>query len=146
MIFALALFVVGLAVLVKGADVFVEAAARFARILGVSELVIGLTLIAVGTSLPELSASVIAASSGNPELALGNALGSNIANLGVVLGVSAAVAPISVHPDVNASTLPFLVVLSLLALVFLKTGWKLERIEGGIFVLLYLGFMAWTVL
>jgi cation:H+ antiporter len=87
-------FITGLILLGKGSDIFVEAAARIARILGVSELIIGLTLIAIGTSLPELGAGIVASSSGQTEIVLGNVVGSNIANIALILGLSAAIAPL----------------------------------------------------
>ncbi|MBU2099800.1 calcium/sodium antiporter [Candidatus Micrarchaeota archaeon] len=84
-----ALFVLGVFLLVKSSDLFVVSASRLAKIFGVSELVIGLTVVAIGTSLPEFAASVMASLAGNPEIATGNVIGSNIANLALILGVSA---------------------------------------------------------
>jgi cation:H+ antiporter len=87
-------FIGGLVLLGKGSDFFVEAAARIAKILGVSEFVIGLTLIAVGTSLPELAAGVVASYAGETEIVLGNVVGSNIANIALIMGFSALIAPL----------------------------------------------------
>lgn len=87
-------FVIGLVMLSKGADFFVEAAAKIAKILGVSEFIISLTLIAVGTSLPELGAGIVASYSGQTEIVLGNVLGSNIANIALILGISALITPL----------------------------------------------------
>ncbi len=86
----LLIFAVGLALLVKGSDFFVESASRIAKRFGVSEFVIGLTLVAVGTSIPELASSVVASIEGYPELIIGNIVGSNIANIGLIVGISAA--------------------------------------------------------
>jgi len=83
------LFILGIVVLIKSSDLFVVSASRLAKIFGVSELVIGLTVVAIGTSLPELASSVIASLNNNSGIALGNIIGSNIANLALVLGVSA---------------------------------------------------------
>jgi len=83
------LFVIGVFVLIKSSDLFVISASRIAKIFGVSELVIGLTVVAIGTSLPEFASSVIASFNGNPGIAMGNIIGSNMANLALILGVSA---------------------------------------------------------
>jgi len=89
MIVHLVIFLVSLILLVKGADYFVEASAGIARSLGISDLIIGLTLTSLGTSVPELAASVSASLDGHPSLIIGNVVGSNIANIGLILGVSA---------------------------------------------------------
>ena len=81
--------VLGLILLVKGADFFVEASARLAKKLGVSDFIIGLTFVALGTSLPELASSVTAALAGYPLLVTGNIIGSNIANIGLIIGLAA---------------------------------------------------------
>lgn len=85
------LFIAGIFVLVKSSDLFVVSASRLAKILGVSELVIGLTVVAIGTSLPEFASSVVASFYGNSGIAVGNIIGSNIANLALILGVAATV-------------------------------------------------------
>ncbi|MDH3994237.1 MAG: calcium/sodium antiporter, partial [Gammaproteobacteria bacterium] len=86
----------GFALLVWGADRFVMGAAGTARNLGVSPLIIGLTIVGFGTSAPEILVSVMAALQGNPGLAIGNAIGSNITNIALILGVTALVAPLSI--------------------------------------------------
>jgi cation:H+ antiporter len=86
--FQLLLFVALLFILVKSSDFFVEAIARIANYLGISEFVIGLTVVAIGTSLPELGASAMASAAGETELAIGNIIGSNMANIGMILGIS----------------------------------------------------------
>ncbi len=93
------LFGVGLALLVKGADWFVESAACLARKIGVSEFAIGLTLVAVGTSVPELSNAVIASLKGVPEIVLGDIVGSNIANIGLIVGLGATVYGVKARGD-----------------------------------------------
>ena len=86
--------------LVKGSDYFVEAAAKIAKYLGISEIIIGLTIVAWGTSLPELGACVMAALSGNTEIAIGNIIGSNIANIGLILGLSAALVALKTNREI----------------------------------------------
>jgi cation:H+ antiporter len=90
---SLCLFI-GLVLLVKGSDFFVKAAAAIAKKLGVSEFVIGLTLVAIGTSIPELASSVAASMQQQSDIVMGNIVGSNIANIGLILGVAASLAVI----------------------------------------------------
>jgi len=121
-----ALVVAGTAGLVAGAELLVYGAGSIARGLGVSEVVIGLTVVAIGTSLPELAAAVSAGRSGNGDLAVGNAIGSNVANLGLVLGLPAALlAPIPVPQSALRQDIP----LALAAVVVL---WALARWRGGL--------------
>lgn len=110
-----ALFVAGFPVLIKGAHLLVEGASSLARRFGLTELVIGLTVVAFGTSMPELVVSMSAAIRGNTELAVGNILGSNIANILLILGVSSVVAPLAVSRNTTWREIP----LSLLAAVVL---------------------------
>lgn len=97
MLWFIAAVVAGLMVLVWSADQFVAGAAGLARALGISTLIIGLTIVAFGTSAPEMLVSAVAALQGNSGLAIGNAVGSNIANMALVLGVTALIAPLAVH-------------------------------------------------
>ena len=107
-------------------------AVSIAEHLGVSEAVIGLTLVAVGTSLPELSISVIAALRRHTDVAVGNILGSNIFNLLGILGVSALLQPLPVHARILQFDQWVMLGTSLLLLLFLHTGRRLSRLEGGI--------------
>src|SRR3989344_9343769 len=91
----LLIFAAALAFLIKGSDYFVKAASAIARHLGVSEFVIGLTFVAVGTSLPELASSISASFLHQDEIIIGNVIGSNIANIGLILGITAIIAVVS---------------------------------------------------
>lgn len=102
--------IIGIVLLVWGSERFVFGASATARNLGVSPLVIGLTIVGLGTSAPEIVVSTVAAVNGNPGLAIGNALGSNIANLGLVLGVTALVRSVGVHSKVFRVEFPFMFV------------------------------------
>ncbi len=138
----------GLALLVLGARWLVEAAAAFARHLGVSELVIGLTIVAGGTSLPEVATSVLAALRGERDIAVGNAIGSNIFNILCVLGVSAAVAPapLTVAAQALAFDLPVMVGVALVCLPVFFTGRVISRLDGALFLGLYAAYTAWLVM
>lgn len=134
---------IGLLALIAGGQWFVEGASGIARQLGVSEAVIGLTLVAGGTSLPELATSVVAAWKKNPEMAIGNAIGSNLFNIFFVLGCSATVAPMSVGGVGNFDFLTLLlsgVLLWFFGLFFKKR--TITRLEGGILVSCYLIYTA----
>lgn len=131
------LVIVGLLLLIFGSQVLLVGAIGIAERLGVSEAVVGLTLVAVGTSLPELSISVIAALRRHADVAIGNVLGSNIFNLLGILGVSALLQPLPVHLRVLQFDQWVMLGTSLLLLLFLYTGRRLSRLEGGILLLGY---------
>ena len=131
------LVIVGLLLLIFGSQVLLVGAIGIAERLGVSEAVIGLTLVAVGTSLPELSISVIAALRRHADVAIGNVLGSNIFNLLGILGISALLQPLPVHLRVLQFDQWVMLGTSLLLLLFLYTGRRLSRLEGGILLLGY---------
>jgi cation:H+ antiporter len=119
----------GLVLLIWGADRFVHGAAATARNLGVAPLLIGLTIVAFATSAPEILVSIVAASRGEPDLAFGNAIGSNIANIGLVLGSIAIVRPIELRSATLRREMPALLAVSLLTVsLFLDTF--LSRIDG----------------
>lgn len=136
----------GLAGLVFGGNLFVDGASGIARSFGVSESVIGLTLVAGGTSLPELATSVVAAIKKNPEIAIGNVIGSNLFNVFFVLGASAAITPMNVT---GITDLDFIVLVlsSLLLLLFAKfyRVRTVTRLEGALLVLCYVGYTAWLI-
>lgn len=123
--------VIGFGLLVWGADRFVHGAAATARNLGISTLVVGLTVVGFGTSAPEILVSIIASFNGNPGLAVGNAIGSNIANIGLVLGVTALITPLMVNSDTLRREFPLMLLVMLLALVLVLDS-KLGRIDGMI--------------
>lgn len=129
--------ITGLLLLIAGSQVLLIGAVGIAEHFGVSEAVIGLTLVAVGTSLPELSISVIAALRRHADVAVGNVLGSNIFNLLGILGVSALLQPLPVHARILQFDQWVMLGSSVLLLVFLYTGRRLSRLEGGILLLGY---------
>ena len=136
---------VGIAVTIAGARVLVDAAVDLARGFGVSDTVVGLTIVAVGTSLPELVACVVAALRRHADVALGNIVGSNIYNVFGILGVTALAQPIPVPPEIARFDVWVLLGATALLTLFLRTGWTLKRWEGGVFLLLYVAYVAWLV-
>lgn len=136
----------GLGLLVAGAQSLVAGATSLARGFGVPELIIGLTLVAVGTSLPELSASIIAAIKREPEIALGNIVGSNIFNILFILGATTVLQPIDVAFSTVAVDLWVMLGLSVLLLPFLLTGLRLGRREGSVLLVFYAAYVAYLYL
>ena len=138
----------GLLLLVVGSTALVEAATDIAEALGVSELVIGLTVVAIGTSLPEIATSVVAAARGQRDLAVGNAVGSNLFNILAVLGVTATVAPNSIPiPDgaINID-LPVMIGVAIACLPIFWNGYVLQRWEGIYFLAFYAAYIVWLIL
>ena len=130
----------GLALLVWSADRFVEGASATARHAGMPSLLIGMVIIGFGTSAPEMVVSAIAATQGNPGLALGNAYGSNIANIALILGVTAIISPIAVKSSVLRKELPILFIVTLLAAWQLSDG-QIDRFEGWTLLAVFSLFM-----
>lgn len=135
----------GLALLVWSADRFVDGAASTARHFGMPALLIGMVIVGFGTSAPEMVVSAIAASQGNPGLALGNAYGSNITNIALILGLTALLRPIAVHSQVLKSELPILIVITALAAFQLWDG-SITRLEGWILLFVFAALMTWSVI
>lgn len=138
--------VVGVALLVVGARLLVAAASDLASAWGMSDLVIGLTVVAVGTSLPEFATSVVAAIRGERDLAIGNIVGSNIFNIGAVLGIASLITPIDVAPGAVRFDLPIMLAVSLALLPIAFTGMAIKRWEGLLFTGFYAAYVVYVVL
>ncbi|GGC62220.1 calcium/sodium antiporter [Marinobacter halophilus] len=144
MLIATGAILAGLILLVWSADKFVEGAAATAKHLGMPSLLIGMVIIGFGTSAPELAVSAMAAADGNPGLALGNGYGSNITNIALIVGLTAIIAPITMHSQVIRKELPLLVVLTLIAGALLLNG-KLTRLDGWILLAVFAAVMGWSI-
>jgi cation:H+ antiporter len=134
----------GLALLVWSADRFVEGSASTARHFGMPPLLIGMVVVGFGTSAPEMVVSALAASQGNPGIALGNAYGSNITNIALILGITALINPISVHSQVLRKELPILAAVTALAAWQIRDG-AITRIDALVLLGVFGGLMAWTI-
>lgn len=130
---ALLLVAVGVVILGYGADLLVRGAVTIATAARVSAAVIGLTIVSMGTSLPELTVGVSAALRGSPDLGIGNVIGSNIFNIGVVLGISALILPMRVHSSAVRLEWPFMFLASCQLLLLARDG-EIDRLEGGFFL------------
>jgi cation:H+ antiporter len=133
------LLIAGLLFLITGAELFVRGAARLAALAGVPPLVIGLTVVALGTSAPEVAVSLQAALTGRADIALGNAVGSNITNILLILGLSAVITPLAVSRRVIRLDVPVMIGVALLPLLFGLNG-RLSRGDGLLFVILSGGY------
>ena len=135
----------GFGLLIWSADYFVTGASATARNLGVSPLVIGLTIVGFGTSAPEMLVAAFAAQGGNPGLAVGNALGSNITNIALVLGATALLIPLGVHSNILKREYPLLLLATIVATFCLSVDNYLGRLDGLIFSLVLFAMMYWIV-
>ncbi|WP_058554733.1 calcium/sodium antiporter [Thiohalocapsa sp. ML1] len=144
MILATLAILAGFALLVWSADRFVDGAAATAGHMGMPSLLIGMVIVGFGTSAPEMVVSAMAALDGKPDLALGNALGSNIVNTGLILGITALVAPIAVHSKIIRRELPLLFGIGLLS-GLLFWGGSLTRAEALLLLAGFFGLIGWTV-
>lgn len=137
--------IAGLGLLVWGSGLLVDNAVVIAKTLGWSEAVIGLTIVAAGTSMPELATSIVAAIKGRTDIAIGNVVGSNIFNLLAVLGLTATIAPVETN-QINWLDMGVMVGSSLLLLPFMRTGFRLARVEGIILFLIYIGYTTYLLI
>lgn len=134
----------GLALLIIGSRLLVTSASEIGLALGFSEAVIGLTVVAAGTSMPELATSLMAALRRQPDIAVGNVIGSNIFNILGILGVTSLVAPVSLA-EITQLDMAVMLLLSIGLLPLLYTGRKLIRVEGVVLLVVYVGYLGWLV-
>ena len=144
MLSASAAVIVGLVLLVWSASLFVEGSAALAAHFGVSAFIIGMVIVGFGTSMPEMLISAQSALQGSPGIALGNAYGSNIANIGLILGITALVCPVAVPPAIFKKDLPMLLAATLLAALSAGGG-TITRPEALGMLALFTAIMLWTV-
>lgn len=144
------LFVLGFVLLIKGAGVLVTGATNIARRFGTSDMVVGLTIVSFGTSMPELIVSVLSSVQGQPELAIGNVFGSNVANLLLILGVSAIICPLPIRKATILNELPFSLIATLLVgflanatLLHNREVLYISRLDGGILLFFFVLFMVY---
>ncbi len=134
----------GFVLLIWGAERFVHGAAALARNLGISPLIIGLTIVGIGTSAPEILVSAIASWQGDPAMAVGNALGSNIANIALVLGMTALISPLKVSSKMLRREYPAMFLVMIIALILLLDG-QLTRIDGLILLVGLVVMLKWMI-
>ncbi len=145
MVLAIFAIIFGLVLLVWSADKFVEGAAVSVNYAGMPTLLIGMLVVGFGTSAPEMVVSTMAALNGNPALALGNALGSNIVNIALILGVTAVIAPISVHSSIIRKELPILLFITFVLGIMLW-NYQISVLEAWILIAGFVLLIGWSVL
>ncbi len=146
---ALALTLLGVVIMFVSSRMLVWGAVEIATYFGLSELIIGLTIVALGTSLPELAASIVSANKGEYDIALGNVIGSNMFNLLGVMALPGLLAPGELLPEILSRDYPLMLVLTLALLLMgygLHGKGRVSRIEGGVLVSIYAGYMYWLYL
>jgi cation:H+ antiporter len=141
MILNIVLLLLGLALIVFGADWLVDGASAIARKAGISEFVIGLTIVGFGTSCPELVVSLTGALQGNADISVGNVVGSNIFNTLLILGLTAAIAPVAVTRSNSRRDIPIALLVTFLFAAFSLTGRQITRIEGIAYLLVFVAYM-----
>ena len=139
------MLLLGFALLILGAELLVKGSSKIANKFNIPEILIGLTIVAIGTSLPELVTSIVAAKKGEVDMALGNAIGSNVFNILLVLGIASTISPIDFIMN-NAIDIMAVVVATLVCWVVAGKTKQLKRPMGILMVLAYVGYMAYTVL
>ena len=138
----------GLALLIISSRALVYGAVGIATALGVSDIVIGLTIVAVGTSLPELASSIIAAKKGEPDIALGNVIGSNLFNTLAVVGFAGVISPLSLEKEILYRDISVMLLLTISLFVFgygFKRQGRINRIEGALLLASYIGYVSYLV-
>lgn len=138
------IFAAGIALLVGGAWVLIRGGSLIARVLGVPPVIVGLTVVAFGTSAPELFVSIVGAVRGSSGLVLGNVIGSNVANLGLILALAAVLRPVIVEKGLTRREVPLMLVASV---VFAVVAWDgyVSHLDSAILVAGFAGFMFWTI-
>ncbi len=144
MLFPILAILCGFLLLIWSSDKFVDGASELARFFGVPPLIIGITIVGLGTSAPEMLISGFASVDGNPHLAIGNAIGSNIANIALILGVTAMIIPLAIHSRLLKLELPILLGATVFAL-FLLLDNRLGRLDGVILIATLFAILTWLV-
>ena len=134
------LLVLGFILLLKGADWFVDGSSSIASRFGIPQLIIGLTIVAMGTSLPEAFVSITAALKSNAAITIGNVVGSNILNVGIILGITALIRPLHIQNSTMKYEMPFMILVTLV-LILLGINTTISRLDGMIMWLFFLGYL-----
>lgn len=139
------LIVLGFVLLIKGADLLVEGASGTAKRFHIPEIVIGLTIVSIGTSLPELFVSIKSAIEGHSDMAIGNVIGSNIANLLLILGMSTIIKSISFKRETRLIEMPICLAVTIVFMIVCNFGQDITRTEGIILIALFIAFIIYTI-
>ena len=145
MVVWIVLIILGFVLLIKGADFLVEGASNIAKKFHIPEIIIGLTIVSIGTSMPELFVSITSAIQGYPDMAIGNVVGSNIANLLLILGMSSIIRAIKFKRETRLIETPMCLGISLLFVLLCNLGHDITRFDAGILIALFALFIGYTI-
>lgn len=146
MVVNILLIALGFALLVKGADFLVDGASGVAKRFHIPEIIIGLTIVSIGTSMPELFVSITSAIDGYSDMAIGNVIGSNLCNLLLILGISAAINPIIFKKETKLIEIPICIGTSIVFLILANIGNSISRIDAIILIALFIAFICYTIM
>ena len=146
MVVNILLIALGFALLVKGADFLVDGASGVAKRFHIPEIIIGLTIVSIGTSMPELFVSITSAIDGYSDMAIGNVIGSNLRNLLLILGISAAINPIIFKKETKLIEIPICIGTSIVFLILANIGNSISRIDAIILIALFIAFICYTIM
>lgn len=145
MILNILLIILGFVLLIKGADFLVDGASSLAKRFRVPEIVIGLTIVSIGTSMPELFVSTTSALQGSADMSIGNIIGSNICNLLLILGISAAISPVKFQKSTCRIEIPMCFACTVIFMLMSNIGGVVSMVDGIILMVLFVGFIAYTL-
>ena len=146
MILAICLIIAGFALLILGADWLVDGSSGIAKKFHIPEIIIGLTIVSIGTSMPELFVSITSAIDGYSDMAIGNVIGSNLCNLLLILGISAAINPIIFKKETKLIEIPICIGTSIVLLILANIGNSISRIDAIILIALFIAFICYTIM
>lgn len=139
------LIIIGFVLLIKGADFLVEGASGIAKKFHIPEIIIGLTIVSIGTSMPELFVSITSAFNGYGDIAIGNVIGSNISNLLLILGLSAAISPILFKKETKLIEIPMCIVITVVFWILCDIGQGISKIDSIILLVMFAIFILYTI-
>ena len=145
MIKSILISIIGIAAIIFGGNLVVNSASDIASSFGVSDQLIGLTVVSIGTSLPEFVTSVVATKKGETEIAIGNIIGSNIFNILLILGLASTITPLTISMF-SLIDIIFMTIITILLYLFMKKNNSLIKLHGCIFILIYIGYMTYTIM
>lgn len=145
MIIWILLIILGFVLLIKGADFLVDGASNVAKKFHIPEIIIGLTIVSIGTSMPELFVSITSAGRGSSDMAIGNVIGSNIANLLLILGLSSVIKPVKFKKETRLIEMPLCLGISVIFAIICNIGQGVSRMDSSILVILFALFIMYTI-
>lgn len=145
MVLAIFLIIIGFALLIVGADLLVDGSSNVAKRFHIPEIIIGLTIVSIGTSMPELFVSTTSSLDGLSDMALGNVIGSNLCNFLLILGISTIIKPVKFKKETMFIEIPMCLAITVIFMLLCNTGGKITRLEAIILLVLFIGFIGYTI-